>query len=172
MNGMRMKGAVAIVAFAGMAFTANGMMAQSTSTEDGVNVAKAMRYEAAADRVGKSMEFFNEAAKYWEKAAALRPAGDCQAVQDMVEASRLRYYLGDEGKAQSLLEDAGEVAWTYGDVATAARAFLDAAWIAQERGQATVVHTLISRAKKLAQSPLLTVDQREALLGRILAEAD
>ncbi len=172
MNGMRMKGAVAFVAFAGMAFTANGMLAQSASGQESVDVAKAQRYEAAAARVGKSMEFFNEAAKYWEAAAKLRPAGDCQAVQDMVEASRLKFYLGDEGKAQSLLQDAGEIAITYGDVATAARVFLDAAWIAESRGQATVVQNLISRAQKLAQSPLLTDRDRNALLSRIAADAD
>jgi len=90
-----------------------------------------------------------------------------------VRASRLRFYTGDEGKAQSLLEDAGQIAWAYGDVATAARVFLDAAWIAGTRGQGTVVvGNLISRAQKLAQSPLLTADERDALLERISSEAD
>jgi ATP/maltotriose-dependent transcriptional regulator MalT len=171
MNGTRMKGAVAIVAFAGMAFGTSALRAQSGSSQE-VDVAKAQRYEAAAERVGKTMEFFNEAAKYWEEAASLRPEGDCQAVQDMVNASRLKFYLGDKGKAQSLLQDAGEIAMAYGDVGTAARVFLDAAWIARARGQATVVQNLLTKAQKLAQSPLLEESQRDALLARIAADAD
>ena len=171
MNGTRMKGAVAIVAFAGMAFGASALQAQSGSGHE-VDVAKAQRYEAAAERVGNTMEFFDEAARYWEAAASLRPEGDCQAVQDMVNASRLKFYLGNKGKAQSLLQDAGEIAIAYGDVGTAARVFLDAAWIARTRGQATVVQNLLSKAQKLAQSPLLEESQRDALLARIAADAD
>lgn len=172
MNGTRMKGAVAIVAFAGMAFPISGVQAQSSANHE-VDVAKAERYEDAAARSGTSREFFEESAKYWETAAKLRPAGDRQAVRDMVNASRVRYYLGDKGKAQSLLEDAGEIAMAYGDVPTAARSFLDAAWIAQDRGrQKLVVQDLVSRAKKLAQSPLLDAVQRDALLGRIAASSD
>jgi len=172
MNGTKGMGAVAIVAFAGMTFAASGVQAQSARSGQEVDVAKATRYEAAAARVGTAREFFNEAARYLETAAALRPAGDCQAIEDMVQASRLRFYLGDEGKAQSTLEEAAELALTYGDVGTAARTFLDAAWIARTRGRhATVVQGLISRAQKLAQSPLLAPAEREALMGRIAADA-
>jgi hypothetical protein len=171
MNGTKMTGVVAIVAIAGMAFTVKGTQAQSAAARNGVDVAKAVRYEAAAARVATTKQYFGEAAHYFEMAAQLRPTGDCQAVKDMVDASRLRYYLGDEGKAQSLLENAGNVALQYGDVKTAAKSFLDAAWIARERGShAIVVQALISKAQKLAQSPLLDTSERDALLGRIAAE--
>ncbi len=171
MNGKRMMGVAAIVAIAGTAFTARASHAQSTTAKSEVDVSKAMRYEDAAARSSASRQYFKEAARYYETAATLRPAGDCQGVRDMVEASRIRYYLGDEGKAQSLLQDAGDIALQYGDVHTAAKAFLDAAWIARQRGQhASVVQTLLARAQKLAQSPLLDAGDRDALLGRIAAD--
>lgn len=172
MNGKRMMGVAAVVAIAGTAFTATASQAQSTTAKTEVDVAKAMRYEDAAARSAKSRTFFKEAARYYETAAGLRPAGDCKGVQDMVEASRINYYLGDERKAQSQLETAGEIALQYGDVGTAAKAFLDAAWIARQRGQhAVVVRNLLARAQKLAQSPLLDASDRDALLGRIAADA-
>ncbi len=173
MNGTRMTGVVAIVALAGMAFTVQGTQAQLTPKNE-VDVAKATRYEAAAARIAVSRQFFDEAARYYEMAAKLRPAGDCQAVRDMMDASKLRFYLGDEGKAQWMLEDAADIALEYGDVKTAAKAYLDAAWIAHKRGgrHATAANKLVARAQKLAQSPLLGATERDALLGRIAAEVE
>lgn len=167
MNGMKMRGGVAIVAFLGMAFGA-GTLQADPGPRGRVDIAKALRYEAAAESVGRTPEFFQQAAEYLEAAADFRPEGDSQGVQDLVSASRLRFYAGDEGRAQSLLKEAGEVALAYGDVGAAAEAFLDAAWIARKRGLAPVAQDLLSRAHKLTQSPLLEESQRSVLLSRIV----
>lgn len=172
MNGTRMAGGAVIAALVAMAFTAGTSQAQSSEASNAKDLAKAAKYEATAQSVQKNVGQFAEAARYYEAAAKLRPTGDQNAVEDMVNASRLKFYLGDKAGAQYGLEHAGDIALQYGDVHTAAKCFLDAAWVAQRRGsdQAAAMRSLLTRARNLAQSPLLDSAARDALLGRIASD--
>ena len=54
-----------------------------------------------------------------------------------------------------------------GDLRAASLAYLDAAWIAQEQKDPRQVWELGHRAEMLADSPLLSAADREAILRRI-----
>ena len=65
-----------------------------------------------------------------------------------------------------MAEAAGQ-ALARGDLRTAALAYLDAAWIAQEQKNPRQVWELGHRAEMLADSPLLGGSDRAAILQRI-----
>jgi hypothetical protein len=77
-----------------------------------------------------------------------------------VWAARDRYYLGDTMIACRLMTTAGERALAIGDVLGAVKAFTDAAYIAAELRDGERVSELVSRARLLSYSPMLTDDQR------------
>ena len=69
------------------------------------------------------------------------------------------------------LESLADRALSEGDVLTAAQALADAAWIANEEGMGGKTLTLSERARKLAMSPLISDEQREALEERFVGAA-
>jgi hypothetical protein len=94
------------------------------------------------------------------EAARIRAAEDPKASMSFVWAARDRYYLGDTMTACRLMTTAGERALAIGDVLGAVKAFTDAAYIAAELRDGERASELVSRARLLSYSPMLTDDQR------------
>ena len=110
---------------------------------------------------------FDKAASLYRKAAGLRLEGDPQGIRNLLHAGRLSYYTGAVARAADDLARAGRIAMEYGDVTTAVKAYLDAAWAADAAGDGAEALEFATRAQRLAQSPLLAHEQRSALLSRI-----
>lgn len=112
-----------------------------------------------------------KAARLREAAADLRTADDPDGVVSLYWAARDRYYSSDAKGARVLMEQAGERALAMGDVLNAATAFTEAAYICADIRDGERMRTLASRAKLLANSPQLSIEQRSQLLTR-LAKSD
>lgn len=159
---MRKGFAAAIVAIS--VFTAVPATAQTTYKADGL---KAVELESQARQLTTNVRGFSSAASLYRKAASLRVEGDPQGIRDLIQAGRLYFYVGKTGRATDSLASAGRIAIQFGDVVTAAQAYLDAAYAADANGDRTKAFDLATRAQKLAQSPLIDAAERSALLARI-----
>jgi hypothetical protein len=110
---------------------------------------------------------YRDAARLHRRSAELRPAEDPQGFQCLSEAAALVYAAGDRSAARGDMARAAGHALARGDLRGAALAYLDAAWIAQEQNKPRQVWELGHRAEMLAQSPLLGVSDRAAIMQRI-----
>ena len=162
MIGMRKGCAAAIVAIS--ALTAVPATAQTTYKADGI---KAAELESQAQHLTNDIRGFKSAASLYRKAASLRVEGDPQGIRDLIKAGRLHFYVGKAGHATNDLANAGRIALQFGDVVTAAQAYLDAAYAADADGNRAKALDLATRAQRLAQSPLIDAAERAALLARI-----
>jgi hypothetical protein len=123
--------------------------------------------ETRAKSLFSSPKRYDEAAKLLLRAAETRSVGDPMRVQDVILASRLTFYRGDETKARALMVRAAEEAAATGDVITAAHAYMDAAFIAREAKETEGIGDLVRKAEMLAHSPLIGQADREGILVRI-----
>lgn len=115
---------------------------------------------------------YRKAARTYIEAATLRGETDPVAIENMRLAANLYFFSGDESKAQSIMLKAGEAALAIGDVEGAANRFLDAAWVAVDRGDARFAIQTSQRARLLMASPLLDGDTRREVLERIRISPD
>ena len=153
-----------------LALSAGTLTAQAPD-DTGTDLARAALLEAEAeDLLEGERSGWKKAERLLREASALRPVGDRLAVEDLLAAAKLVYYVGDERRAIRELEAAGQRALDEGNVLTAAHAFADAAWIAKDEGHGTKAIELASRAQRLAHSPLIDTVEREELLGRFSGE--
>ena len=110
---------------------------------------------------------WREAARLHRRSAELRAPDDPLAFRCLTEAAALAYATSDPSAARTDMADAAGQALSRGDLRSAALAYLDAAWIAQEQNNPRQVWDLGHRAEMLAASPLLGASDREAILQRI-----
>lgn len=167
---------------AAVLLTATDASAQDSTTEadwarhdaaaEAVNEAYQARLDRAAALEGLAQEAsmdlrtFDEAADLYRQAAEVR--GDSpESVDNLIASAQLSFYLGDEGEAVGTLTRAGEAARSWDDVATAADAFLDAAWVAQDQGWTRRAISLAQEAEKLSHSTLMTQQDRTEIRERI-----
>jgi hypothetical protein len=108
-----------------------------------------------------------DAARLHRQSAELRSAEDPAGFRCLSEAAALAYFSRNPTQARNDMAKAAGHALARGDLRTAALAYLDAAWIAQEQKNPRQVWELGHRAEMLAESPLLGVSDRAAILGRI-----
>ena len=121
---------------------------------------------ARASEESESRDGFLEASLLFRRAATLQ--GDRpEAVEDLVRAATLAYYAGREGDAVDDLDRAAETALEWGDVLTAAEAWLDAAWVSWKRGDTEDAAAFATRAERLSHSPLIQREERRAILSRL-----
>ncbi|HSM37210.1 MAG TPA: hypothetical protein VK837_12490 [Longimicrobiales bacterium] len=125
--------------------------------ERALRLADALRAQGEWEAVGRL--FVEE--------AELRPAADPSAVDLMIVAANLFYAADLPMRAREVLEAAGDRAEASGDLVRAARAYLDAATIAEGEGHEGAVRDLVERAKGLTESPLLSEEQKERIRQRI-----
>jgi hypothetical protein len=110
---------------------------------------------------------YRDAAGLHRRSAKLRLAEDPLGFRCLSEAAALIYAAGDRSAARGDLARAADHALARGDLRSAALAYLDAAWIAQEQRNPRQVWELGHRAEMLAESPLLGSTDRAAILQRI-----
>lgn len=129
--------------------------------------------EARAQALYKeAVRHFNSPARHAYSAellvesAQLLPVTNPIATPRLVMAARLYGHAGDMARAGSVMELAATRALESGDVIAAANAFADAAIYAVEQNQPQRARALVARARALAQSPLLDVAQRAAIMER------
>lgn len=108
-----------------------------------------------------------KAAREQVKAARELPSSDPQAARGLSQAGDLFYHAGHNGDALRVLEESGDLALQRGDVAFAADVFLKAAMVATHAQQSDRAARLVARAELMSASPLLSADQRQAILDRI-----
>jgi hypothetical protein len=122
-------------------------------------------HEAAAALVAAHR--YRDAARLHRRSADLRPAEDPLGFRCLSEAAALVYAAGDRSAARGDMARAAGHPLARGDLRGAALAYLDAAWIAQEQSKPRQVWELGHRAEMLAESPLLGVSDRAAIMQRI-----
>jgi hypothetical protein len=110
---------------------------------------------------------WRDAARLFRRSAEFRAAEDPLGPKCLTEAAALAHAAGDRSAARADMAHAAERALARGDLTTAAQAYLDAAWIAQEQQNPRQVWELGHRAEILAGSPLLSESDRGAILQRI-----
>jgi hypothetical protein len=104
-----------------------------------------------------------------QKAAALHAADDGRGSRCLELAGSLQYANGERRAARAAMEAAADRALARGDVMQAADAYVKASIIAFELRDGAGGAALARRARRLADSPLLSADQRAAITARIVA---
>ena len=122
-------------------------------------------HEAALVLVAKHR--WGDAARMHRRSAELRDADDPLGFRCLKDAAALVYATGDRSGARADMAAAASQALARGDLRSAADAYLDAAWIAQEQKNPRQVWQLGHRAEMLADSPLLGLSDRTAIMQRI-----
>lgn len=123
---------------------------------------------ALESRAATSLETLDYAgaAKMYRKAAALRPAGDAEAVRDFQIAGILYAKAGALAQARQALETAGARALAIGDPGAAAEAFTNAAFVAAAAGSGQAA-VLAHRAGWLVDMPGVSAGNRALIRHRL-----
>ena len=116
---------------------------------------------------GDDRSMWDYASSLYRKSASLREEGDSEAVRSLRMAANLAYYGGFKAQAVQDLERAAEHALASGDLAAAALAFVDAAWVSQKLGSEKDVQRFVRRGLGLADSPYLSASDRMTILDRL-----
>ena len=114
---------------------------------------------------------YGEAARLYTESASLRSTTDARAIESLVRAAHLYHYANRLFDARKTMEQAANRALLSGDVLRASQANLEAALFAYKQGKRTKAGELGRKALKLAQSPLLTDEQRATVTARIRVTA-
>lgn len=154
------------VALAAMVMSAGVASAQYAAPAETGTDPEVTELERRAQEATSEFEDWGKASRLYRRAAELRD-GDPSAASHFRLAGLLAYYSGHESDAVDDLRRAGETALEWGDLRSAARSFLDAAWVAKADGDGADAFQLAQRAERLARSPLLEAQDRAALLRRI-----
>jgi hypothetical protein len=110
---------------------------------------------------------YGDAARLHRRSAELRDPDDPLGYRCLKDAAALVYATGDRSSARADMAAAASQALARGELRAAADAYLDAAWIAQEQKNVKQVWENGHRAEMLADSPLLGVADRIAIMKRI-----
>lgn len=157
---------VALVA-AGTAQLNAQARAVSFVRDDGRNPVRAADLHAQARVLLMNTARYREAGAMLRQAASLRAPGDDAAVGDLVLAGKVYAYANDLGPARKALVDGAALALRFGDVVTAANAYVDAAFVALQARDLESMRALTASAERLAGSRHITREQRMAIMMRI-----
>jgi hypothetical protein len=130
-------------------------------------IEQAIELEARAWSMREMVDQRAQAARLYREAADLRPASDPAKVESLRNAALMNYYAGRLDRATRDATDAAHAALRQGDVAQAAHAYVDAAWMAAQDGNTNRAAELVEEARLLANSPLLPQAERSHLLARV-----
>lgn len=140
----------------------------------------------AADEIhDKAVALYTDPVRHGQAAHLLRQECELRAPEDPLAyrclsmSARLFYYTGELLDARTMMEKAAVNALQRGDVVSAARSYIEAAWVAEEQNRGgPKTAELVGKARSLSASPLLTETERAWILARIdvpapeLASAD
>jgi len=130
---------------------------------------RAAALRARASELMKDVSRYRKASDLLRQAAALTPVEDANRAHDLHVAANLLFFAGSIAEAQVVMADAADAALARGDVEDAANAFVDAGWLAAKHDQPAEARDLALRAVHLAASPLLSGEQRDRILRRVVA---
>jgi len=139
--------------------------ASATGPDGPDQIAEAREIQLEAQKLATRVDRYDDAADLYRRAAELFGQHP-EAAEAWAWAGKFSYYDGS-AQAVSDLRNAGEMALRYGQVDLAAHSFLDAAWVAHERGMNAEALDLAGRATDLGQSPLLADADRRAIERRV-----
>jgi hypothetical protein len=131
-----------------------------------VNVLQTGLHQQAID-LYELPERWGEAADLHRQAAENLQKNDAGQFFGYSRAALLYFHAGELAAARRSMEDAAEVAEATGDVLTAANAFVDAAFIAVAEDYDGKQREFVGEARELIESPVLSVEDRAAVLARI-----
>lgn len=163
---MRKLGAVTGMLTLALALSFDGAVAQSAAVSAGPDVERADLLAQHGRQLAKFHGDYAQASRYLRVAAELR-GGDAIAVKELLEAGHLSYYGGEWVDAMYTLASAGRMAAESGDAATAAAAYLDAAWVAHRAGKDAVAREFLTTGSDLIESGVVSPEDRAALRSRI-----
>jgi hypothetical protein len=144
----------------------DGAAAQSAAVSGGAEVERADLLAEHGRQLAKFHGDYAQASRYLRVAAELR-GGDAIAVKELLEAGHLSYYGGEWVDAMYTLASAGRMALKVGDAATAAEAYLDAAWVAHRAGKEDVAREFLITGEDLIDSGVVSPEDRASLRSRI-----
>jgi hypothetical protein len=158
-----------IAIFSALAGTFTQVQAQTAfvSLDVPARPAAAAEMEQQADDILLAGRGWERAAGIYRRAAELRGSADPKSADNLRLAGYLQYYRGRAKAAVVSLTQSGEAFLALGDVGRAAQAFIDAAWVADEANMPAEARVLSERGRLLTQSPLLTAEERTALVRRL-----
>jgi hypothetical protein len=168
-NRTRITLAVLAVMFTVGAAPAAGITHTSKPDVRATDVERADALYAEAEALLSQPRQWRRAVRLFERSAELRPASDPAGYAALQLAGQLRASFRDYNGARATLERAGDHALARGAVLDAARAYIDAAYAASHARQNGDAHALLGRAALLAESPLLTDEQRFLITRRLPA---
>lgn len=135
---------------------------------DSVETAETLYQEAIA--------LFAQPAK-WKKAADLlhesaneRTIDDPERYHSLTVAARIYVHVKKYDAAGRALRQAADEAAAIGDVANAAAAYLDAAYLSAKVGDPAQMETYLKKAELLSHSPYLSAAERTAISSRLPAK--
>jgi tetratricopeptide (TPR) repeat protein len=170
-DGMRAKRISLTVALLTILATAPVLADQTAGHEDPAapDPDRAAQLRQQAEELFSQPKQWKKAVRLLEESASLREASDPEAYECLIYAGRIRAAMGDPSGARESLEKAGEHAMARGALVEAANAFIDAAHAAVALKDARGAQDLVDRARLLADSPLLSLEQRSGLKARLAA---
>jgi tetratricopeptide (TPR) repeat protein len=128
---------------------------------------RAIELQQQAEALFSQPKQWRRAARLLEASAELRDESDAGTYTCLVYAGRLRAAVGDYERAFLNLEAAAANALARGEVVEAAQAYIDAAHAAAEARRVDEAQDLATRAGLLAQSGLISAEQRAAIIQRL-----
>jgi len=129
--------------------------------------AQADDLDRQAEELYGKPSLWRRAAYMHERAASMRAATDPQAYAGYRMAAHLYHAAGSLSEARAAMERAAVQASARGDVVGAANSYVDAGLVALEARQDDRVREFAVKAEALAGSPLLSAEQRRAILERV-----
>src|ERR671923_221091 len=138
---------------------------------DGVtpNPDRARTLHAQAEELYSQPKQWKKAARLLEQSAQLREVNDPDIYTCLMYAGRLRAATNDLPNAREDLENAAAHALSRGAVMEAAHALIDAAHVASSAKDIPAARELVRRASMLAESPLLSAEQKAEINARLKA---
>ena len=161
-----------ITAGALFAIAALPMVASAQASLLPIKVTEKQSRAAELDRKAASYEDsdwskIRSAAKMREEAAGLREDSDVLKSASLYWAARDNYYSENTAKARDLMVHSAQQALDVGDVIAAASAYTDAAYISADLKDVSSTKLYATKARMLANSPMLSQAQKSDLLSRL-----
>ena len=141
--------------------------AGQTASKAALPITRADELDDQATALHDQLGRYAEAARLHKESAALRSAVDPRAVESLATAAHLYNYANRLFDARKTMEQAASRALARGDVLRASLANVDAALFAYKQGNLWQTARLGRKALKLAESPLLTDEQRASIFNRL-----
>lgn len=107
-----------------------------------------------------------DAARLHLREAAFRDARDPEAVEALLMAANLFNYANQPISARKAVVQAAERALAIGDIATAAEAYTNAAFLALKKGSKSEMNRYAWKAILLTESPLMEQAKRASIRSR------